>query len=494
MKNQNSKYKIITLLVIVMIGFGFSEISNKVDSVHHTEKAEVKNSNKNILFISIDDLRPLINSYGVSKMITPNFDKLASESVQFNNAFTNIAVCGASRASIMTGIRPSQKRFNDYRSRASVDVPNATPLNKLFKDNGYETISYGKIFHYVDDHYQHWTEIDNGAPQADYQDPISQERKRNGEMGSHGRKGPAVEYPDVDDYAYTDGKITKKALQKLKALKKENKPFFMALGYVSPHLPFIQPKKYWDMYDHDDIELADNVYHPKGAPYIATRSQHFSAELRNMYLDIPKSGNLDDELSKNLIHGYYASVSYLDAMIGELIDGLDEMGLRDSTTIVLWSDHGYFLGEHGFWCKHSTFYEAVKIPLWISSPNYAKNKKTDSFTELVDIYPTLCDITGISSPEYLHGESLKPELEDPNMILKTEIYTRYKQGEAVIDKDFSYTEFYNGEKYMGNMLFDLHEDLKQNRDISEKKENEKIVDRYSEKLKIMREKVNQNPI
>ena len=313
-------------------------------------------------------------------------------------------------------------------------------------------------------------------------------------MGSHGNKGPAFEYPDVDDFAYTDGKITKKAIKKLKALKKANKPFFMALGYVSPHLPFIQPKKYWDLYEHDEISLADNAYYPKDAPFVAIQSQHFSAELRNMYLDIPEKGNLDDELSRNLIHGYYASVSYLDAMIGELINNLDEMGLRDSTTIVLWSDHGYFLGEHGFWCKHSTFYEAVKIPLFISSSQYPKNITTDSFTELVDIYPTLCQIAGITPPKYLHGESLIPVLQNPNTILKTEVYTRYKQGEAVIDKDFSYTEFYKGEKYMGNMLYDLHKDIKQNIDISEHKGNEEIVKKYSKMLKTIREKVNKNPI
>jgi arylsulfatase A-like enzyme len=366
-------------------------------------------------------------------------------------------------------------------------------LNQIFKENGYETISYGKIYHFPDDTAEYWTENDGGAHQADYQDPVAIERKRTGEPGSHGNKGPAFEYPDVDDYAYNDGKITLKAIEKMKALKVENKPFFMAVGYVSPHLPFIQPKKYWDMYDHDAIELADNDYHPENAPFIAIQSQHFSAELRNMYLDIPAEGNLDDELSRNLIHGYYASVSYLDALIGELIQGLDDLGLRENTTVVLWSDHGYFLGEHGMWCKHSTFYEAVKIPLMISAPNYAKNEITESFTELVDIYPTLCEIAKIEAPTYLQGESLTPVLKDPSTMLKTEIYTRYKEGEAVIDKDFSYTEFYRGKEYLGNMMYDLHKDLKQNLDISKMPENAELVEKYSEKLKAMRMNVDQNP-
>ena len=460
----------------------------------HIINAQTGTKNHNILFISVDDFRPKINSYGESQMITPNIDKLASEGLQFNNAFTNIAVCGASRASIMTGIRPSQSRFNDYTSRASKDTPNAISLNQLFMENGYETISYGKIYHYPNDTGEYWSDNDGGAHQADYQDPKAQERKRNGEFGEHGRKGPAFEYPEVDDYAYNDGKVTQRALDKMKALKAENKPFFMAVGYVSPHLPFIQPKKYWDLYDHNEVPLADNAYQPENSPYIAMHAQHDNAELRNMYLDIPSKGLLSDEMSRNLVHGYYASVSYMDALIGDLIDGLDAMGLRDNTTIILWSDHGFFLGEHGFWCKHSTFYEAIKIPFIISSPGFAKNQTTDSFTELVDVYPTLCELTGITPPGYIHGESLTTVMENPSVNLKDEIYTRYKQGEAVVDKNYSYTEFFQGEQYLGNMLYDLNVDLKQNTDISKRAENAALVDKYSKKLKVMRDFVNKDPL
>jgi len=459
----------------------------------HFINAQTGTKNHNILFISVDDFRPKINSYGESQMITPNIDKLASEGLQFNNAFTNIAVCGASRASIMTGIRPSQKRFNDYTSRASKDTPNAISLNQLFMENGYETISYGKIYHYPNDTGEYWSDNDGGAHQADYQDPKAQERKRNGEFGEHGRKGPAFEYPEVDDYAYNDGKVTQRALDKMKVLKAEDKPFFMAVGYVSPHLPFIQPKKYWDLYDHNEVPLADNAYQPENSPYIAMYAQHDNAELRNMYLDIPSKGLLSDEMSRNLVHGYYASVTYMDTLIGDLIDGLDATGLRDNTTIILWSDHGFFLGEHGFWCKHSTFYEAIKIPFIISSPGFAKNQTTDSFTELVDVYPTLCELTGITPPGYIHGKSLTTVMENPSVNLKDEIYTRYKQGEAVVDKNYSYTEFFQGEQYLGNMLYDLNVDLKQNIDISKRSENAALVDKYSKKLKVMRDFVNKDP-
>ena len=486
--NESNFYKL--TLFTFFIAFTIMGYKNKESDI---SVANLSLKKQNILFISIDDFRPKISSYGETKMITPNIDKLASEGLQFNNAYTNIAVCGASRASIMTGIRPSEKRFNDFSTRASVDTPDAIPLNQIFKENGYETISYGKIYHHKDDFQEYWTEKDGGQIQSDFQDPISIARVENAERGEYGKKQPTFEYPDVDDYAYNDGKITKRAINKLKALKSKNKPFFMAIGYVSPHLPFIQPKKYWDMYDHDAIKLADNSFQPKNSPDIAIEAQHNSAEMRKNYLDIPENGKLDDSLARNLIHGYYASVTYMDALIGELIKALDDLGLRENTTIVFWSDHGYFLGEHGFWCKHSTFEEAVKIPFIISSPNHIKNKTTTSFTELVDVYPTLCEIANIKAPTYLQGESLIPVLENPSTILKTEVYTRYKQGEAVIDKDFSYTEFYEGEKYLGNMLYDNLNDYKQNTDISKLSSNELIVKKYRKKLKVMREKVNKDP-
>ena len=463
-------------------------------SLPQTIISQEQTKKQNILFISIDDFRPKISSYGETKMITPNIDKLASEGLQFNNAYTNIAVCGASRASLMTGIRPSLNRFNDFSTRAQVDTPQAISLNQLFMDNGYETISYGKIYHHSDDFQQHWSEKDKGQIQSDFQDPKSIERVNNAEKGEYGNKNLTYEYPDVDDYAYNDGKITKKAVNKLKLLKETNQPFFMAVGYVSPHLPFIQPKKYWDMYDHDSIQLADNSYQPENSPFIAIEAQHNSAELRKNYLDIPAQGKLDDDLARNLIHGYYASVSYMDALIGELIKELDDLGLRDNTTIILWSDHGYFLGEHGFWCKHSTFHEAVKIPFIMSSPGYAKNQITDSFTELVDVYPTLCELANITPPTYIHGKSLTPVLKNPSIQLKDEIYTRYKQGEAVIDANYSYTEFYRGKTYVGNMMYDMKNDLKQNINISKTPANAKLVKMYSQKLKVMRDFVDKDPI
>ena len=217
------KYLKLPSLLVLLLSLNLGSCASKSGAKKQAgaENPRIDKSKQNILFICIDDLRPMINSYGETKMITPNMDKLASQGLQFNNAFTNVAVCGASRASVMTGIRPSQTRFTDYTSKASVDAKSAIPLNQIFKNNGYETISYGKVYHFVDDNKEYWTEIDNGHIQTDYQDPVSIASKNAPETIKQGRYGPAFEYPDVDDYAYNDGKITQKAIEKMKELKKD---------------------------------------------------------------------------------------------------------------------------------------------------------------------------------------------------------------------------------------------------------------------------------
>ena len=217
-------------------------------------------------------------------------------------------------------------------------------------------------------------------------------------------KKPAAAYEmlDVDDKVYFDGQTALKSIEDLKKLKNSNSPFFLAVGFVKPHLPFTAPKKYWDLYKESDIKLPNQNIFPESAP---NQANHQWGELRH-YKGIPKKGPIDHDMSKTLIHAYYASVSYMDAMVGKLIQSLDDLGFRDNTTIIFWSDHGFFLGEHGFWCKHHTFQEAIHVPLIVSSPGFKKNVKTNSLVEYVDIYPTLCDLAGIDPPDYIHGKSL----------------------------------------------------------------------------------------
>ncbi|MGB2128524.1 MAG: sulfatase [Flavicella sp.] len=445
-------------------------------------------SKHNILFIAIDDMRPYLASYGSTQLKTPHLDKLASESIQFENAYCNIAVCGASRASIMTGVRPNQKRFAKYYSTASKDLPGAVSLQGLFKKNGYTTVSYGKIYHNPSDFQEDWSELDDTHEQFDYQSVASLEIIKTLPKGRV--KGPAFEVADVSDETYSDGITTKKAIKRLKKFKKSKKPFFLAVGYVSPHLPFIQPKKYWDMYSEKDIKLADNPFQPKNSPKQAV---HNSPELRGMYTGIPKQGPLPLTLAKNLVHGYYASVSYTDALIGKLICTLEDLGLRENTTIILWGDHGFFLGEHGMWTKHSTLKEAIHVPLLVSSPGVTP-AKTKAMTEYVDIYPSLCELAGVKAPSYLHGTSFVPVLKNPTSQVKNEIYTRYARGEAVLDADFSYTEFVNKNGVPGAcMLFDMLKDPNQNTDVSKRPTYKDIVKKYRNKLKKMRTEMDNDP-
>jgi len=485
-----------TIYKLILMIFSLTFISS-------SSNVEIDNKKKhNILFISVDDLRPMTNSYGNNQMITPHLDKLVSEGVQFDNAYTNVAVCGGSRASIMTGVRPSYNRFLRFYSRASEDTPNAVSLQRIFKENGYTALSYGKIYHHPDDFEEDWSKPPVAAKQFDYQAEESWDiiRKEGGNNPHKNPHGPAWEVADVSDDVYSDGKVTGLAIKSLKKFKKTGEPFFLAVGYVSPHLPFIQPKKYWDMYSDEDILLADNTYQPKNSPQAA---MHNFSELRNGYVGIPKRGLLDEDLSRNLVHGYYASVTYMDVLIGRLVTALDELGLRDNTTIILWGDHGFFLGEHGLWCKHSSFYEAIRVPLIVSSPNMKKNVKTSSMAELVDVYPTLCEIANIDPPDYLDGVSLVPILEDPSKKLKNEIYTRYQRHEAIVDENYSFTEFVNlnpndkipdGQPGMANMLFDMNNDKDQNIDISNRPSSQGLVKKYKEKLARMRKYVNQKKV
>lgn len=465
---------------------------------------------QNILFIGVDDMRPLTNSYGHQQMKTPNIDKLASQGVQFNQAYTNIAVCGASRASILTGVRGSQSRFVSYYSRADEDLPDAIDLAKIFKNNGYKTFSIGKIYHHGEDNIENWDFFRPFQHQKDYKNPKSllqiKERDEYHPTNKNQIKTPPFEYADVDDYAYNDGRVTKTAIQNLKKLKDSKEPFFMAVGYISTHLPFIQPTKYKNLYRDEDLVFSDLRTIPENAP---ARAVHEWTELRNAYLDIPQTGPVSPKMEKDLIRAYYSTVSYLDSLIGKLLSALDDTGLRDNTTIIFWSDHGFFLGEHGFWCKHHTFQEAIHVPLIISSPGKKKDYKTEALVEYIDIYPTLCEIAGIEPPKYIHGKSMVPLLDNPNQQFKNEIYSRYQFREVVQDHEFSYHEILNYNKFYtdreGNekptydsdvkiadyMLFDMKNDVNQSVDISKNSKYEFYIQKYSEKLKKMRDFTNQ---
>jgi arylsulfatase A-like enzyme len=439
----------------------------------------------NVLFIAVDDLRPELSCFGQGSIISPNIDKLAEEGLLFTRAYCNIPVCGASRSSLMSGIRPNRNRFTSARSRVERDVPGTTTLPMHFKNNGYTTISIGKLFDYDYDTPGSWNEI-RGYPQGDWygrwQAYVTEESVAQFE-GDYERgrfRGPSFEAADGPDHTYVDGLIAEEAIFKLNELSQKGEPFFLGVGFLKPHLPFNAPKKYWDLYDFDNIELPDNMHQPKDAP---DESMHNFGELRG-YVDVPREGPIDEEFMRKLIHGYYACVSYSDAQVGKLLNELKELGLEDNTIVILWGDHGWHLGEHNLWCKHCNFEKVLHVPLILKIPGRG-NMTSDALVELIDIYPSLCEAAGLPLPFHLQGRSFVPLTENPDQPWKSEVYSRWTGGETVITQEYSYTEWHDEEtgNITARMMYDLVNDPEENVNISERKENRDLIRELSEKLK-----------
>lgn len=430
---------------IPLVAFALSFVSL---GAHAAEKP-------NVLFIAVDDLRPALGCFGDVQVKSPNIDRLAADGLIVERAYCNIPVCGASRASLMTSIYPTARRFKNFLTRAAEDTPGASTLPQVFKGNGYATLSNGKVFHHSDDCGEAswaepaWRPVEGGAA---WLDPES------GKRLSRRKRGRIYEHPDVEDNAYADGRIAEKTIADLRRLKREGKPFFLACGFFKPHMPFYAPKKYWDLYDRDKLTLADNRYRPKDAP-MALRG---SGEFRSYYL-----AGLDpesDAFHRVMRHGYLACVSYVDKLIGDVLAELDRLELRGNTIVVLWGDHGWHLGEHDFWGKHNTMHLALRVPLIIQAPGKPAGRKTSSLVETVDIFPTLCELAGLQTPASVQGRSMVPLLDRPEQPFREHVHSRYGLGDAVVTERYAFTR-YSG-KGDGTMLYDHRTDPGENLNVA----------------------------
>jgi iduronate 2-sulfatase len=407
----------------------------------------------NILFIAVDDLRTELNCYGDDHIISPNIDRLAREGLLFSRAYCQVPVCGASRASLLSGLRPNNNRFWDYMSHVDEDAPGTITLPQVFRENGYYTVSNGKIFHGTEDSNERsWTEP-AWKPDQDGRKMLDPESGNF--IGGLRNRGPFFESPDVPDNAYVDGQIAEKTISDLKRLSKKEEPFFLAVGFIKPHLPFYAPKKYWDLYDPEAIDIAENRDRPLNAPESLKASEEIL-----YYHDRDIEYN-SDAFHRVARHGYYACVSYVDAQIGKVMATLDSLDLHENTIVVLWGDHGWNLGEHDFWSKHNTMHNSLHAPLIFSVPGKGRKQSSARLVEFIDIYPTLCELAGIEKPDHLDGTSLVALFSDPDQEWKQAVFPKYQEGDAVITDRYSFTR-YTLEGRKEYMLYDLQTDPEEN--------------------------------
>ena len=402
----------------------------------------------NVLLILVDDLKPALGCYGDSIAKTPNIDALAGQGMRFDLAYCNQAVCAPSRFTLMLGSHSTSTGLYGLGSQLRQIVPDAVTMPQHFAKHGYRTESLGKVFHIG--HGNHGDPDSFSVPHfhdkvIEYLDPASTDggkltreeayftNQKLGEIRSLPR-GAAYEFPDVDDGQYADGRVAAEAVKRLQAAKarreQDGTPFFIAAGFARPHLPFSAPKKYWDLYDPASLPMPQFEFLPTDAPGVAGKR---GGEITN-YKPVPedREAEYSSELKRSLIHGYYASMSFVDTQIGKVVGELDRLGLAENTIIVLWGDHGFHLGDLGIWTKHTNYEQANRIPILISAPGVIQpGSSTKQLAESVDIFPTLAELAGLpapTGPQPIDGLSLVPVLKDGTKRVRDHAFHAYPKG------------------------------------------------------------------
>lgn len=403
-------------------------------------------SRPNVLLICVDDLKPNLGCYGDPLAKTPHLDRLAARGMRFDLAYCNQSVCAPSRNNLMLGTRSTSLGIYGLAQNFRQAVPNAVTITQHFMQHGWRAEAIGKILHTGHgntDDAASWSVPTQKEKVVEYLDP------KNSAGGQLTReeafftnqqldairtlpRGAAWEKLDVPDNAYADGRIADEGIRRLQAAKKTaSTPFFLALGFVKPHLPFTAPKKYWDLHDPAAFTLAPDQKDPEGAPAYAGKR---GGEIVN-YDPLTEESLRGEEQQRTLIHAYYACVSFMDAQVGRVLDELDRLKLADSTLIVLWGDHGWHLGDHGYWTKHTTYEQANRIPLVIVAPGVARpGSVSRQLAETVDLFPTLAELAGLPAPrgpQRIDGLSLGPVLRDPTKTIRDHAYHAYPRGERM---------------------------------------------------------------
>ncbi|GHC66746.1 sulfatase [Roseibacillus persicicus] len=446
---------------------------------------------KNVLIFFIDDLRPELGCYGVDKIQSPAIDALASEGVLFERAYCQQALCAPSRISMMTGQYPDHNGIDGLFTPLRRHDKEAMTLPRYFQKQGYFTASYGKVYHHQIDDKEHWSDLPDISREK-FANPETLARiaervveaKKSGKTVDEVRaagKGPAIEVVEGPDELYRDGKVAKAAIESLR--KNKEKPFFMCVGFAKPHLPFAAPKRYWDLYEREQFMVPERIL-PEGAPSLGVTKWN---ELRG-YRGIPAEGPLSDELTLELRHGYAASVSFADAQVGKVMAELDRLGLREETLVILWGDHGYKLGEYGLWCKHTNFEVDTRVPLIVSAPGGKQGKRSHALVEIVDLFPTVVEMTGGTVPAGRDGMSLAPVLEDPKRKFRPFAFMQYPRGSqmgyALRNERWRYIEWikFDTQEVVARALYDHQETQFPDKNLAADSEYSELVAELSKQL------------
>lgn len=476
-------------------------------AISYGQKREQK-TRPNVLLILVDDLKPTLGTYGDTTVKSPNIDNLASMGMRFDLAYANQAVCAPSRYNLMLGSRSTSTGLYSFGKDFREPFPNAITLPQVFKNAGYHTESMGKVYHIG--HGNTNDEISWSIPHhkdkvIEYIVPESTggiltreeayfentrmyitDTPKNNDLP----RGAAWESPDVLDDAYADGRVANEAVDRLrKHSKNQDSPFFMAVGFARPHLPFSVPKKYWDLYDPQKLPMPQFEGYPEGSPKFAVKR---GGEI-DQFTPIPLGKELyQDSLKRKLIHGYYASVSYMDAQVGKVLKELKRLDLDKNTIVVLWGDHGWHLGDHGIWTKHTNYEQATRIPLIFVAPGITQpGSSTNRITETVDIYPTLVDLAGLKlpiTPQPLDGTSLKSSLDLDVEVLGNSDYAYHSYirnnylGEAIRNNRYRLVRWTNLKNNADVIyeLFDYQKDSNETKNIAGL--NKKIVTKLQDIL------------
>lgn len=465
----------------------------------------------NILFIPVDDLRPELGCYGSAVIQSPHIDRLASRGLVFDRAYCQQAVCNPSRVSLLSGLRPDTTKVWDLITPMRDRTPDILTIPQHFKNNGYYAVGMGKIFHNTFPDPPSWTVGKQPEPTGYFAYPrevrekiaaMQAEAKKAGKTAkeiSGKYRGPVTDDEDVPDGQRIDGALTDLALKHMRMAARQPLPFFLAVGYIRPHLPFCAPRKYWDLYDRDKIPMAQNDFMPINMPAVAFGdiNQGGFYELRS-YMDMRKApspfvGSLSEAECRRLKHGYYASVSHTDAQVGRLLDELDRLKLADNTIIILWGDHGWKLGEHHSWCKQTNFEIDTRAPLIMAAPGTKSvGKHSGAIVEFIDIFPTLCELAGLPTPGNLEGKSLAKIIHDPTAAVKEAAFSQFPRklkggdymGYAMRTDRYRYVEWLDQSnwKIAEVELYDERKDPDENTNIAGEPENQPLLKQLSEKL------------